>query len=314
VATARRTPVLIVAAGLAALAGPGGCRRAVDRPGVAGAPAGLRPFTDEIGRRVTPRRWPSRRVVSLAPNITELLFALGADDQLVGVDQYSDQPAGRVERLRRVGSDYQPSLETIVALAPDVVFTSLSANRRETAESLERLGVPVFVTDTSTLADLDHTIRNLGAVTGRAREAEAQIERLHAGFEAIRRRVLGRGKPRVLVVIWDEPLYVAGRGTFTDDLIALAGGQNVATDAVGFAKYPLERVLHAAPDVIVLPTHAPEAKGAEAVRYWSRWSWLPAVRAHRVHAIEDAIISRPGARLVEGAELLRGLIHPEATP
>jgi iron complex transport system substrate-binding protein len=310
VATTRRTFVLIAALAGAAAAGPTltGCRR---NPAAAPAGAGAA-FTDELGRPVSPRHVPSRRVVSLAPNVTELLFAIDADDQLVGVDQYSDQPAGLVEKIRRVGNDYQPSLETIVALSPDVVFTSLSANRRETAEALERLGVPVFVTDTPAVADLDRTLRDLGAVTGHAPQAERQIAQNHAGFERLRRRARGRPRPRVLVVVWDEPLYVAGKGTFTHDLIDLAAGENVAADAVGFAKYPLERVLRAAPDVIVLPTHAPETKGAEAIRYWSRWALLPAVRTHRVHAIEDAIISRPGARLVAGAELLFGLFHPDA--
>ena len=101
-------------------------------------------FVDEVHRRVIPRTTPTHRVVSLAPSVTELLFAIGAADQIVGVDNYSDQPTGLVERIPKVGSDYEPSLETIVRMSPDIVFTSLSANRRETVEALDRLGVPVF--------------------------------------------------------------------------------------------------------------------------------------------------------------------------
>ena len=257
-----------------------------------------------------PRRAPTRRVVSLAPNITELLFAIGAGDQIVGVDNYSDQPTGLVERIAKVGSDYEPSLETVVRLSPDVVFTSRNDNRRETVEALDRMGVPVFVTDTRALADLDRTLRNLGTVTGRAKQAEDQINGLRSGFEGVRRRVGGHHEIAVLVVIWDDPLYVTGRGTFTHDLIEIAGGTNVAADAVGFAKYPLERVLHLAPDVLVLPTHSPETKGPGAVAYWSRWD-LPAVRNKRVYVVEDSLIIRPGPRLVQGAELLAGLIHPD---
>ena len=110
--------------------------------------------------------------------------------------------------------------------------------------------------------------------------------------------------------MWGDPLYVAGRETFTDDLIAIAGGDNIAKDATGFAKYPLERVLRAAPEILVLPTHAPETRATAAVAYWQRWPTLPAVRDHRVHAVEDAVISRAGARLVEGAALLERLFHP----
>ena len=119
---------------------------------------------------VSLRALPTRRVVWLAPNVTELLFAVGAEPRLVGIDCYSDQPAGRVERLPQVGTNYEPSLERIVALAPDVVFLSKSANRRETADALERMGVPTFITDTSGLADVDSTMRNIGLLTGRARK------------------------------------------------------------------------------------------------------------------------------------------------
>ncbi len=268
---------------------------------------------DEIGRLVVPRHAPTKRLVSLAPNLTELLFAIGAGGQVVGVDRYSDQPAGAVERLPNVGADYEPSLESIVALSPDLVLLSKSANRRETADALERLGVPTFITDTPALADLDRTLRDLGSLTGHPREANAQIAAMHAGFDAVRRRVAGSSRPRVLVVVWPEPLYVAGRGTFTHDLVEMAGGRNVAAEAQGYATFPLERVLHLAPEIIVLPTHAASDKDSAAVAYWSRWSSLPAVRSHRVFPIEDAILSRPGARLAEGAALLAHLIHPEIT-
>ena len=298
-ATARRT--LVLAAALAA------CARSAPRSGPQ--------VTDEVGRSVTARATPTRRLVSLAPNVTELLFAIGAGEQVVGIDNYSDQPAGRVERLPRVGSDYEPSLEKIVGLAPDLVLLSRSANRRETANALERLGVPAFITETPAVADMPRTLRDLGKLTGHAAEAEAQLSRLQAGFAAVRARVAGQPRPRVLVVVWPEPLYVAGSQTFTHDLIEVAGGQNVAADAKGYATFPLERVLALAPEIIVLPTHAASGTGdAAAVSYWSRWPSLPAVRNHRIYAIEDAIVSRPGARLVEGAQRLAALLHPGVAP
>src|SRR6185436_17275836 len=183
--------------------------------------------------------------------------------------------------------------------------------RRETVEAIERLGVPAFVTDTRGLADLDRTFHNVGAVVGLPAAAAAELGRLHAAFDRIHRRAAGLPRPRVLVVVWDDPLYVAGRGTFMHDVVELAGGENVGADAVGFAKYPLERVLRAAPEVMVLPTHASDAAGPRAVAYWSRWPAIPAVRAGRVHPVEDDLVSRPGPRLDQGAERMLHLIHPE---
>jgi iron complex transport system substrate-binding protein len=313
VATARRTAVLILV--LATAAHAGACRRVIRHGGARGtvraSDGGAGAVRDEIGRTVTPSALPTHRLVSLAPNVTELLFAIGADQQLVGIDRFSDQPAGRVERLPRVGTNYEPSLERIIALAPDLVLLSKSANRRETADALERMGVPAFITDTPGLADIDRTVRNLGMLTGHAREAEAELVRIEAGFAELRARTRDLPRPRVVVAVWTDPLFVAGQGTFIHDLVELAGGENVAREASGYAKFPIERLLHLAPDVIILPTHAPETKAATSIAAWDRWPSLPAVRGHRVFVIEDSIISRPGARLVAGAERLAHLLHPE---
>jgi len=296
-----------VAATLSA-AGSFGCRRATNA-----APADLAPGTvrDEIGRVVTLRALPARRVVSLAPNITELMFAVGAGAQLVGVDKYSDQPAAEVARLPKVGSNYAPSLERIAGLAPDLVFLSKSANKRETAEALERMGIPTFLTDTPGLAQMARTLRDVGKLTGHLPEAERELARMEAGFAAVRARTRPLPRPRVLVAVWTQPLYVGGRGTFAHDLIELAGGDNVAKEVEGFVTIPMERLLHLAPEVVILPTHAPETGAAPAVAAWQRWTTLPAVRDRRVFAVEDSLISRPGARLVQGAELMARLIHPE---
>jgi len=306
-----------VAFGLAALlAISAGCRRAPPEAGTADtthlAAGSVR---DEIGRVVTPRALPARRVVSLAPNITELMFAIGAGGQLVGIDKYSDQPAPEVDRLPKVGSNYDPSLERIAGLAPDLVFLSKSANKRETAEALERMGIPTFLTETPGLAEMGRTLRDVGRLTGHLAEAERALARMEAGFAAVRARTRTLPRPRVLVAVWTQPLYVGGRGTFAHDLIELAGGENVAREVEGFVTFPMERLLHLAPEVIILPTHAPETGAAPAIAAWKRWSTLPAVKNGRVFAVEDSLISRPGARLVQGAELLARLIHPElSTP
>jgi len=160
---AQVAPAAIAALVVMSFVGLGGCRRAPTDAATTDttdlAPGSVR---DEIGRVVTPRALPARRVVSLAPNITELMFAVGAGAQLVGVDKYSDQPAPEVDRLPRVGSNYEPSLERIAGLAPDLVFLSKSANKRETAEALERMGIPTFLTETPGLAEMGRTLRDVG--------------------------------------------------------------------------------------------------------------------------------------------------------
>jgi len=295
------TSVLTVAAALSLAALPA-CR--AERRSVAGE----RRVTDELGRQLSLPPGPPARVVSLAPNVTELLFALGVGDRVVGVDGYSDEPAPRLASLARVGSNYDPSFEAVLALRPALVITSTSANRRETAERLTTLGVPVYVTHTPRLADVFVTLRHLGILfeaEARARALEADLQRQVA---EVRRQVAGEPAVPVLVAVWDKPLYVAGRDTFVDDLVTEAGGLNVTHDVTGFVVYPLEKILAARPAVIVMPLHGRDHVPLEG---WKRWPELPAVQSGRVVGVDDALVSRAGPRLGLGAQAMARLLHPE---
>jgi iron complex transport system substrate-binding protein len=271
------------------------------------APA-QRIVTDEIGRQVVLPARPLTRLISIAPNVTELLFALGLGDRVVGVDKYSDAPADRLTGLPRVGSNYEPSVEAIVGLRPDLVLTATSANRRETADLLTGLQVPVFATNTRLLADVFRTTRVLGELFGREKEAAALNTRTEAELAAVRKAVAGRAPVRTLIAVWDRPLYAAGRDTFVDDLLAVAGGENVAADARGFVVYPLEKILKAAPEIIIVPLHG---RDEAPLAGWNRWVDLPAVRNHRVVSVEDALVSRAGPRVGEGARRLALVLHPD---
>src|SRR5262249_14742486 len=150
-----------------------------------------------------------------------------------------------------------------------------------------------------------------GGVVGRSAEARALSDRIRAGLDEVRAAAGRAPKVPALVVVWSDPLFVVGKDTFTSELLALAGGENVAQDAgVGFPKYSLERVLRRAPGVIVLGSHTDGTPTAEALGYWQRWPTLPAVRAGRVHAVDGDLLFRPGPRLVEGARALLSLFHP----
>jgi len=269
--------------------------------------AGRHHVTDELGRDVALAKALPERVISLAPNVTELLFAMGLGSRVVAVDRFSDEPAAALTNVPRVGSNYEPSLEAIVALRPDVVLTATGANKRETADSLTALGVSVYVTDTQRLEDVFRTLRHLGllfAVPDAARRLEDQ---LRGELEAVRAKVAGLPPVPALVAIWDKPLYVAGHDTFVDDLLSLAGGKNVTAGARGFAVYPIEAILKAAPELIIVPLHGRQEAPLAA---WQRWRDLPAVRANRVLGVSDALICRAGPRLGQGARALAELLHP----
>jgi iron complex transport system substrate-binding protein len=248
----------------------------------------------------------ARRVVSLAPSTTEILFALGAGDRVVGVDQYSDWPP-EAAKVARVGSDLQPSVERILALKPDVVFIATSANSRELPAELERVGVHVVISQVVTLDDLWRDIEATGDAVGRHDAAIALVARLRARLAAIHARVAALPAPKALVVVWADPLTVVGGHSFVDDAIRAAGGDNIAADSQQpYPQYSVERMLARAPEVIVVGSH----KGGPALAPLTAHASLPAVKNNRVHSIDGDLLFRPGPRIVDGIELLARLFHP----
>jgi len=269
------------------------------------------PLRDELGRPVHVRTLPAHRVVSLAPNVTEILFALGAQETLVGVDSFSDYPPAATQ-VARVGTDLEPSFEKIVALRPDVVVTATTANPQQAAEAIERMGVPIYVTRTETLADLEPTVLDLGVLVGRAQAAHALAARIREGVAGVRAATARAPRVRTLLLVWSDPLFVVGKHTYTSDLLAAAGGANVAEDAGdGFPKYSLERVLRHQPEVMIVGSHKNDDPKQSPFAYWQRFPELPAVRTGRLHAVDGDLIFRPGPRVVEGARALAAILHPE---
>lgn len=274
-------------------------------------PKGTRTLVDTAGHTV---KLPARvaRVVSLAPSLTEILFAIGAGDQVIGVDRFSNWPAEARGRTL-VGSDIEPSLERIVALKPDVVFSARTANPEATVHGLERLGVPVYVSRSETLAEVRRDVVNVGEVVGRRAEAEALAASMAARLEALRGAVAGDGGagPLVLVVVWPEPLTVAGPGSFVDELLRHVGARNLAADAaVPFPTYGVERVIERQPDVIIVGTHA---AGAPPLQPLERLP-VPAARQGRIHLVDGDLLFRPGPRLADGAEALVAALKRAGRP
>ena len=266
---------------------------------------------DQTGHAVTLPAVP-RRIVSLVPGVTEILFAIGAQDAVVGVTDFCDYPPD-ARRKARVGDMLAPNLETLVSLKPDLVVATRSGNREETFDQLKRLGLPVYLVDEPpSIAGVLRLVGGLGQLTGRRDAAAAIAAGLERRIASVRERVAGRPHPRVLYVLWPEPLIVPGRGSLVSELIASAGGESVTADrAHGYPRMSLEAAVGRAPEVIILARHG-AGTGPAAREQWQRLESLPAIRSGRLYAADGDLLHRYGPRVVDGLELLARLIHPEA--
>lgn len=252
------------------------------------------------------------RIVSLAPSITETIFALGAEDRLVAVSTYCDHPPAAAE-LPRAGTYLQPSVEAILGFEPDVVLAVPTPGNRAPVEQLRRLGVRVAVVGEDTFEDSWEAMETIGRWVGRPDEADALAERVRAEIDAVREAAKDRPRRRVLFVVGHDPLVAAGEGLFVDQLIEVVGGRNVG--AVGRGSWPrlsLESVVAAAPDVIVDGAMGTEAGagGEEALRgWWQPYRSVPAVRDGNIRAQRSNALLRPGPRLGVAARELFELVH-----
>jgi len=262
---------------------------------------------DMVGREVE-LQGPPRRIISLAPSLTEILYALGAGDAVVGVTDYATYPP-EVEAKPSVGGGINPNLEVIVALKPDLIFVSADANRWDTITQLEQLQIPVFGVRAVGIEGVFASIDKVGQVLGGKREAEELVADMRRRLANVSKEVKGLSRPKVLYVIWIDPLIVGGRGTVIDGLIDVAGGANVVRTP-GFFRYSLEQVLVHEPDVIVLALEAGVPEDREVLHRMPGWREMRAVREGAVRVIDANLINRPGPRIVEAAEVLAGLLHP----
>ena len=272
------------------------------------AAAGPVTVTDDSGHQVTLTK-PATRVASLAPANTEIAFAIGAGDKLVAGTTYDDYPAA-AKALPKLGDFQSPSVEKIVSFQPDLVLAAGGIQSGLRAK-LENLGVKVFVVDPSTLDGVYADLTALGQLMGVPDKATTRRCR----HEAARRRRSSRRspacrKPTVFVEIYSKPLMTAGKATFIDNLVSLAGGTNVGDAAgSGFPSFSSEVLLKDNPDVYIATTGSMASPGQIAKR--SGYDGLKAVQNGRVYVIDDNLLVRPGPRLVDGLEQLAQMIHPE---
>jgi iron complex transport system substrate-binding protein len=268
-------------------------------------------FVDMVGRRVELQK-PPRRIIPLAPSLTEILFALGAGDSVVGVIDYADYPP-EAGGKPTVGGGVDPNLEVIVTLRPDLVLIAADANRWETLIQLEQLQIPVFGVKSVGVEGVLASILKVGEAVGRQPQAEGLIAHMRRRMAAVSQKVNVLARPRVLYVVWIDPLIVAGGETVIDDLINLAGGANIVRTA-GFPRYSLEELVIDPPDVILLALDRGGLHHGEALRRLPVWREVRPVREGAVRVLDAGLMSRPGPRIVDAVELLARLLHPEAFP
>lgn len=304
-------------AGLALLAVLSCCGSAAARAGAAQAspdqnaqPPG-RELTDELGRKIELPQ-DVKRVVSLAPNLTEIVFALGKGIRLVGDTDYCDYPP-EAEQKPHIGGPVNPSLEAIAALKPDLILASGSINRPETVHALDRIGLPVFVTYPHSVEGMIASVEHIGAAIGAEKSAGELAQDLRDRLAELQKRVGGSTPRRVLFVVWTDPLISIGADTFIADALRLAGGRSAVETKGEWPHISLEEIVRLQPDILVFASaHGAEThREIDELRDRPGWKDLIAMQQDHVVVVSDAI-NRPAPRMVDVIERLARAFHPEA--
>lgn len=263
-------------------------------------------ITDDASRTVTIKSVP-QRIVSLAPANTEIAFALGLGEKVVGVTTYDDYPA-EVTKIAKVGDFASPNVEAIAAAKPDLILATAGIQADMVAK-LEALGATVVVVDPQTLGGVYTDISRVGEITGSSEAAKKLTASMEAEVAAVRAAVKDAAPVSAFVEIGQSPLFTVGSGTLIDELLAIAGGTNVVKDP-GYVAYSTEQVIASDPQVY-LATKGSMSDPA-ALKQRAGFDKLLAVKNGRVVILDDNLVSRPGPRVVEGLKQIAIGLHPDA--
>jgi len=267
-------------------------------------------FVDEVGREVT-FPFPPKRIVSLAPNVTEILFGLGLDEEIVGVSIHCNFPEKARSKVR-VGSYISLDFEKIASLNPDLIIATGAGNTRDMVDRLGKLGFQTYVVYPKNFKDILHSITHIGQVVNRGKEARAIIEGMRRRSERVIELTQGLPRPKVLMQIGDVPIVTVGKGSFADDLIRLAGGENIAgKEKEVYPRLGMEEILKRSPEVIVISSMDPKGDYQKILQEWTRWKTIPAVKNGRIYLIDSDLLDRPSPRIIDGLEELARVLHPE---
>jgi iron complex transport system substrate-binding protein len=271
--------------------------------------AGQREFTDEAGRKVIlPQK--VERVVSLAPNLTEIVYAVGAGDRMVGNTEYCDYPA-EAKKVTKIGDTMHPSIERIIALHPQLVLVSTASQLEAFTKQLTEQKIAVYVTNPRNLDEVFRSVEIVGLLLGKSQQAAEVATELRKRANAVEAALKPAKPVTVFYQVAGEPLYTIGKDAYLTDLVRRAGGLSVTADLPGaFPRYSDESALAARPEAIVLPTGGSMGSANSTVAAPLKNS--PAMQNNWVIKINDDHLSRPGPRLVDGLEEMARALHPEA--
>jgi cobalamin transport system substrate-binding protein len=310
VATPRfRSTVCVVIAAVLVAASPLSAQSPA--PTAPSAAALFREVVDEAGRTVRVPQ-PVRRIVSLAPSLTETVYALGLQDRLVGDTDYCDYPP-EAQNKTKVGGAINPSLEQIAALHPDLVLMTKSLNRLETVHSLDNLGISSYATDPHTVDEIISSSRKLADVLGSPEAGERIATDMQHRLAGLRERLSAFPPKRVLFAVWTDPLISIGKETFIADAMRRAGAISIVDSSLGWPQVSLEEVARLQPDFLVFASSHSDAVTPqfETLAGLPAWQILDAVRSRHYAVISDAV-NRPAPRIVSAIEDLARQLHPEA--
>jgi len=266
--------------------------------------------TDLLGRRMAIPKDPVR-VVSLAPNITEIVYALGQSHRLVGATTYSDYPA-EADMLPKVGSYVHLDLERIVFLAPDLCLAIKDGNPIAAISRLESIGIPVYAVDPRDLESVMDTLSRIGRLLQADKQAKQLVQGMRRRIQAVESLVAKTDhRPGLFFQIGISPIVSVGTNTFIHELIVQAGARNLAEGDIPYPRFSKEQVLGMSPDVIIVTSMARKAVFEKIRQDWYQWTNLPAVKNDRIYFKDSGLFDRPSPRLVDALEILVRLIHPE---
>ncbi len=268
-------------------------------------------LTDQIGREVAIEKLPER-IVSLAPSNTEILYALGLEEKIVGVTDYCDYPEA-AKNKEKIGGFSEPNIEKIVSVKPDLVVATNM--HQKSVEELEKLNIPSVVLDPKDFDEMFASIEIIGKATGQQDEALTLIKNLKARMENVEdvvAKVKLDKRPKVYYEIWPSPITTSGPGTFVDDIIQRAGGENIAKDAQkAYPQYSQEMIIDKNPDFIIFSHHGSSNQSIEDVITRQGWENINAIKNKKVFYLDENLVQRATPRLVDGLEKFVEILYPE---
>jgi iron complex transport system substrate-binding protein len=275
-----------------------------------GLPLMAKTSEDQLGREIRVPDDP-KRIVALAPSVSEIIFALGQQDRLKGTTQFSNYPP-EAAKLPKVGSYVRLDLERIVALNPDLCIAIKDGNPKAIVDRLQSLNIPVFAVNPHNLESLLQTVQRIGDILNASTRAKTLVADMRSRMQQVDTLVSKiERRPRVFVQIGISPIISAGSDTFVHELIVRAGGINVAAGKGAYPHFSREQVLALAPDVLIITTMARSGAFEKAKADWGRLSHMPAVRKKRIYTVDSDLFDRPSPRLLDALEILTRLLHPQ---